>query len=374
MNLLKIIAELGLDASKYFVGMKRAESSAKSFAKEIKGEFARAFGTVAALKFGRDIINLADDVTDLSDRLGMSTKAIQEWAYAAKKSGSSIESVTRFLEALAVAREKALGGDAASMSAFGELGVSQSDLQSLTLDQLGRKIGSKVRDSSVSDILKPLREVGGKGAAELIPAMKGDIDELAKAAAGVGRIFSDETLESLKALKNTTAEWLDLMTGPLAIGLSKISTVVSYMSEGVKASVVGIGGIIGGLANGLSLKEAWTVGKEMAKEVADEFAAKRKASQDAIDTRNAAANLTPSPSDKLHDASPKKAAEKAAQSSLAALPSLTGWQSAGAAIRFSPDKKELQDIAKHTRETAMNTRPSNKQAGSGIGGLGAELQ
>jgi hypothetical protein len=51
-------------------------------------------------------VDLAGTITEASDRTGASTKALQEWAYAARQSGSSIEAVTRYLEHLAQARER----------------------------------------------------------------------------------------------------------------------------------------------------------------------------------------------------------------------------------------------------------------------------
>src|SRR5688500_11295850 len=111
MNFLNLKAVLSLNGSGFALGLKRAESQSKQFAKEIKGEFAKAFGTAAVVAYAKRMMDLAGTITEASDRTGVSTKALQEWAYAARQSGSSIEAVTRYLEHLAQAREKALGGD-----------------------------------------------------------------------------------------------------------------------------------------------------------------------------------------------------------------------------------------------------------------------
>src|SRR5688572_467743 len=138
MNFLTLKAFLGLDGSGYAIGLKRAESQAKSFAKDIKREFAQAFGVAAITAYSAKLVNMADNITDTAERLDMGTKSLQEWTYAAQKSGSSIERVTSFLESLARARERALGGDKDDIANFAKFGITDF---SPNADQLGRQMG-----------------------------------------------------------------------------------------------------------------------------------------------------------------------------------------------------------------------------------------
>jgi hypothetical protein len=399
MNFLNLKAVLSLNGSGFALGLKRAESTSKQFAKEIKGQFAQAFGAAAIIAYGRHVINLADNIIDISERLGISTKAFQEWANAAKKSGSSIEAVTQFLEQLSIAREKALEGDGSTIESFRKLGISPNDLQTIGLDQIGRKIGQTVKNGNIQELIRSLKELGGKSAGGLVPALKA-IEELSQSAP----IIKDEDLEKLKQLKSEALGFADVLIGPVS---DAIVLMGDRLQDALSVFKIGIGGaaaFIGSLSGtpleppsgkgpekgvdaylkamrgeedgGSATRKALDAAMKVLDDELESRERRKRAIKESIDARRAgeaAANIARE-SSVLHDASPiKKAAEKVAQNSINT-PSLTAWQSAGAAIRFSPDKKALDDIAKHTRETAMNTRPTNKQAGSGIGGLGAELQ
>jgi hypothetical protein len=383
MNFLNLKAVLSLNGSGFALGLKRAESASKQFAKEIKGQFAQAFGAAAITAYGVKIINMADNIIDLSERLGVSTKALQEWNYAAQKSGSSIERVTQFLEHLARVRERALGGDKDAVENLTSLGVT--DLNQ-GVDPMARQIGRTIASGNFSRVA--LAAVGGKGAGELVPALQA-MDELSESAHKAGRVLNDETLEALKALKNEAMALSDVFSGPFAKSILWMAEKLRGAFTVIKAGIAGGAAFLGAGTAGISDSNKPAMDAAMAAfdEVFDEWenhqknikkqAEERARKQEEIDANQKGVfgptmeELSP---EKLTSAVPiKKAAELAAQSSINS-PSLTAWQSAGAAIRFSPDKKALDDIAKHTRETAMNTRPTNKQAGSGIGGLGAELQ
>ena len=367
MNFLNLKAVLSLNGSGFALGLKRAESASKQFAKEIKGEFARAFGTAAIIAYGAKVVNMADNIIDLSDRLGISTKALQEWGYAAKKSGSDIEAVTRFLEQLAVAREKALGGDKGSLESFSKLGVSQSDLESLSLDEISRKIAGTVKGGNIQELIGSLKDVGGRSAGELVAAMK-SLDDLSKSAP----IISDESLEKLKLMKTEALGLADIFAGPVADGIGLFADAIRNAFSVFKVGAGGAAAFLGALSGGASLKEAGKAAMDVLDAELEEGERRKKRIQDNIDARHAseAQANAPRESSRLFDFTPlKQAAEKAAQMSINR-PGLTSWQSAGAAIRFNPDSKVLQDIAKSSRDTANNTRPETKRPSVLEGGFG----
>lgn len=179
--MLSLKAFLGLDGSGFEMGIKRAQSTAKKFSSSIGSDFKSKIGalfTVAAAEEGvRKILEYTGHINDLSDELGMSTDAIQQWDYALRLAGSDIDKAAGFFEHLAESRDKALGGDANAMDAFGKLGVSPSDLRNKRLEDLGAQIGNTIKAGDAQKLIGALKEVGGRGAASMMAAFKAGIAE-----------------------------------------------------------------------------------------------------------------------------------------------------------------------------------------------------
>jgi len=181
MAFMSILARLGLDSSGFQAGVKQAESAAKGLGKsissELKGQLARAFSVAAVVTAGKAVLNYAGQITDLSDRLGISTDELQRMDYAARLSGTNLETMTGFLEKLSVAREEALEGNEKMVESFARLGVSMDDLKNRRLDELIKIIGRTVQAGNAQSLLPALRDVGGKSAGALIPTFKAGLEE-----------------------------------------------------------------------------------------------------------------------------------------------------------------------------------------------------
>jgi hypothetical protein len=182
--MLSLKAVLGLDGSGFEMGIKRAQSTAKKFSSSIGSDFKSKVGalfTVAAAEEGvRKILEYTGHINDLSDELGMSTDAIQQWDYALRLAGSDIDKAAGFFEHLAASRDKALGGDADALDAFSKLGISPSDLRNKRLEDIGAQIGNTIKTGDAQKLIGALKEVGGKGATSMMAAFKAGIQEALK--------------------------------------------------------------------------------------------------------------------------------------------------------------------------------------------------
>lgn len=69
-----------------------------------------AAGLAMALKFGQASLKMADDMANSARRIGMSTTALQEWQYVARKTGSTATEAGSALEAFAAKWEQAQAG------------------------------------------------------------------------------------------------------------------------------------------------------------------------------------------------------------------------------------------------------------------------
>lgn len=139
-----------------------------------------AAGLAMALKFGQASLKMADDMANSARRIGMSTTALQEWQYVARKSGSTATEAGAALEAFASKWEQAQAGlSKQAGDAFKALGFQQEDLRRFAsaeeaLDAVVDRIGDL---SSASD-RAAIAEKLGLGA--LVPALREGSDEVAR--------------------------------------------------------------------------------------------------------------------------------------------------------------------------------------------------
>lgn len=338
----------------------------KKLDSSLGAKIAGIFSAGAVASYAKGVIDFADQITDLSNQLGISTDTLQEWGYAAQKNGSKLETVTKYFEALARAREKALSGDLGSQSSFFNLGVSDSTLKSGSLSQIAAQIASKVKGSNPQDISASLQDVGGKGATELIPAMKAGLDEMAEAARNAGQVLDADVLERLKALKNETQSWFDLFKVGAANIMNVLAPALFNVSDIIKMMFGSVGQFFGTLAGGGSFSEA----KQAAFDKMDEVLKDREAREKNI---AAAAEADRKKEDAHKDNKPLRVIDiaeieghigkrKMEESQV------NSWQRLGAAVRFANESRQLvflQKIERNTAEIAVSVKPGRKALQNG---------
>lgn len=204
MALLSIMARLGLDATGFEKNMAKADSQVNKFAGQtlgaLKASLASAFAMAVIIEKFKDAINYAGELTDQMKRLGVSSEFLQGWAHGLEVAGAKAEDLTSFLEKLAIAREKALGGDSGSIASFAELKLTLEDLSKTDLEGIARKIAKLFTTGNPQQFIKALREVGGKSAGALIPAFTEDIEAAAREAEKLGLVMDKKTRVALDAL------------------------------------------------------------------------------------------------------------------------------------------------------------------------------
>ena len=95
---LNLIARLGLDGKAFQTGLARAKGQTNQFAGGVKRQFVGMFGAAAIGIAIKKATDYADEINNLSRRLGVSTKALQEFNYAANLSGSDLKTVGTSLQ------------------------------------------------------------------------------------------------------------------------------------------------------------------------------------------------------------------------------------------------------------------------------------
>jgi hypothetical protein len=147
MGVLSLLVKLGLDASAFEMGVKRAQSVGEKFGNSFKSavtsKLAGALSVAAVTGFATSIVQAADRVGELSEQLNMSTDDVQKFQMAAQLYGVKFEAVASAIGRVNDARTAALSGDKAQLAAFEKLGISVTDLSNASLgsEQVLSRIG-----------------------------------------------------------------------------------------------------------------------------------------------------------------------------------------------------------------------------------------
>jgi hypothetical protein len=249
MAFLSIMARFGMDATGFKAGIKQVESASKGLSRDLnsnlKGAIAGAFGTAAIVAAGKATLDYAGQIADLSERLGVSTDALQEMDFAARLTGTNLETFTGFLEKLSVSREEALQGNDELRDSFARLGVSLEDLRTKRLEDLTRQIGRAIQGGDVQQLMPALKGVGGRGAGALAPTFRMGLEEAGQQARAANAIISPEDIAALDEAGDKFTALARTMTGLLA---PAIVSVIDGMTGIKDAFVMGFKFIMGFLA------------------------------------------------------------------------------------------------------------------------------
>lgn len=202
--------------------MKRVErqavTSSSAIQKSLGGVRTAAAGMVAGLGLatmvaaGKRALDYASSLGEVSQQLGVSTKDLQVFRFAASQVGVSQEEMDKSLSKLTQTMGKAQLGSKQAAAAFGAIGISVDQLKGKDAGEVIRMIADRL-----SGVVDPAKRAAvevalfGKTGQKLDTLLSGGrkaIDGLAQAAEKLGIVLSDEqiqnaddTADKLSALK-----------------------------------------------------------------------------------------------------------------------------------------------------------------------------
>lgn len=226
MNVFDLVAKLVLDSSEYDEGLEESEEKASGFGDKLKGALATgakvggaalaAAGTAAAA-LGKELVqgvgNLAsygDNIDKMSQKLGMSREAYQEWDAIMQHSGTSIESMSASMKTMSAAAES--GSDA-----FEKLGISQEEVASLSKEDLFSKVITQLQGMEEGTERTYLAsQLLGRGATELgalLNTSAEDTEAMRQRVHELGGVMSDEAVQSAAAYQDSLQDMQTAMNG-----------------------------------------------------------------------------------------------------------------------------------------------------------------
>lgn len=282
MGLLSLVAQLGLDATGFQLGLKKSEGSVKSFSKsvnaEIKGSLAAAFGAAAIGAASKSVIDYAGSVNDMAARLSVSAEMAQALSYAIKQSGGSMEDLEKAMLRVAVNQQAALGGNAEMIASFERLGVSQDDLKSKRFDEVFLKI-SKAQETAADSgrQLTDMIAVMGKGAAKVLPAMRDGLAGAVEEAKNLGVVMSNDVISALDDMGDSMETAKSQIVSGFGPALVWVADKALMIADAFRISAKAMGNFFGTLAGGGSVGQALDSTGGAAKEVMNERVARETA-------------------------------------------------------------------------------------------------
>lgn len=255
MDVFDLFAKLSLDTSEYDKGLTGAESKASDFGTKFASAgkaIGAGFATVAkvgvaavgaatavtgALVSGaQEAASYGDNIDKMSQKLGMSAEAYQEWDAVMQHAGTSIDSMSRGMTTLAKAAET-------DSDAFKQLGISEQELASLSQEELfARTIeGLQGMEAGTERTVLANKLLGGSAkelgallnqSAEETQAMRDRVHEL-------GGVMSDEAVKASAQFKDNLQDLQTAVSGIQRGLTSELLPSLNLIMEGFTALLAG---------------------------------------------------------------------------------------------------------------------------------------
>ena len=252
-------AKLALEKSSFENGLKEAENAVNKFAKQTAGILTGAFAFDKILSGLSSAIDKGDQLQDLANRFGISASALQEVGNAASLSGAGVEDVASAMNKLAVNAGKAIGGDDAMIASFEKLGLSVSDLQGMSPQDLFFKLSEAV--AGANDPLEAFaqaQEVAGKSVGALMETLRMGPDAIQQMGQGMGT-WSDDTIAQLAAASDEIKSFQNTMMiafGSAAQFINPMIKGFKFMAEQIAMAMAMVGeALTGNLAGAKAISD-----------------------------------------------------------------------------------------------------------------------
>lgn len=211
----------------------------------------------AAASSLKSAIDRADELRDMSIRLGVGVDVLSKWSYAAKQTGTDLDGLGRGLKILAKNAADAMDSDSSNGKLFGALGVSVKDAQGdlRDLDKILPDIADKFKkleDGTTKAAIA--QELFGKSGLELTEFLNqgaSGLSEMEARARALGIVIGQDTADAADEFNDKLGDLKAIGEGFATIIASKllpdlirlVDSMANFATEGSKAE---------GIASGLS--------------------------------------------------------------------------------------------------------------------------
>lgn len=292
---MALMATLGLDSKEFDKGLKDSEKTASTFGGSLKKGLATSAkigatamtaltgatiaGGTALVKGVSSVASYADNIDKMSQKMGISAEAYQEWDAVLQHSGSSIDSMARGMQTL---QKNAVN----SADKFEKLGISQEQLSQMSTEELfsatikglqdmgegaertalasellggsAKELGALLNTSSedTQKMIDTVHELGGVMSDDAVKAGADFEDKLQDMQTSITGLKNNMLGQLLPATSSVMAGLTKVFSGDAEKGLEEINQGVEDFAGNLTSllpNLVSVGGsIITGLVNAIS--------------------------------------------------------------------------------------------------------------------------
>jgi hypothetical protein len=198
MSDLNVIYRIAADISGLQSGVKRAADATEgltSMAATVGKALTAAFTVGAILKLGKDVLDFAGTLEDLSAQTGISTTGLQKFDLAFSQAGVTMETVAAASAKLA---NNLIGGDKSTVAALQQLGLSVKDLKQLAPEDQFLKVADAIGQiANPTERAYAAMQVFGKGGVELLKGLDGHLADTVAQFEKLGLIVDEKTVKAI---------------------------------------------------------------------------------------------------------------------------------------------------------------------------------
>lgn len=251
-------------------GKDGGKSLGQSFTKIAKG--ASVVGTaavgmaatmgVAVFKAAKKTAEYADNVDEMSVKLGLSKKAYQEWDYIMSQNGVNIESMTSGMKAMTTSMASLAEGGKKGTDTLAKLGITVDDLKNKSQEQIFEdSVRALQKMPAGYEKARLAQQLFGRQGQELLPilnATKGTVDEMKKEANDLGAVMGDKAVaagaklgDTLDALKKSGTGIFNILGSALVPIVQNFAELIIKNMPAIQNILTTLSPVIGDLFNKL---------------------------------------------------------------------------------------------------------------------------
>lgn len=188
----------------------------KNIATSFAGVVAGATAAVAGVyKFATGTAETADNIDKMSQKIGISRQAYQEWDYICSQCGVDVDVFKNGVKTLTTQMDAAAGGSETAQETFKALGLTWEDGNGKLKSQeqmMEEAITALAGMEDGTERARLAQELFGKAGLELAPVLNSGVDgveELRARCHELGLVMSDETIDAGVKLGDTIADVKD---------------------------------------------------------------------------------------------------------------------------------------------------------------------
>lgn len=245
---------LGLQAPKDLQAIQKETAASTSLLDKMRAiagpvgtALASAFAVTAIVSAGKKVLDFAGNLSDLSDKTGISTTGLQKLDLAFGKSGISLDTVTTNVTKLA---KSLIDGDKSAVGAMSKLGLSVESLKKLAPEQQFIAVADAIgKVQNPTEKAHAAMTIFGRGGAELLAGLTGDLSAATEEFERLGLVMSEETIAAADDFGDQIGFLGRQLLGVVAEGIAPMLPALSALIDMFGRTARVIGPLVGTLVD-----------------------------------------------------------------------------------------------------------------------------